>query len=99
MIRAIECSTATHSSSFPPLRIHTDSTYVKNGIEVWMNNWKRNGWKNKTGQPVANQDLWQQLDALNTRSSSAIQYVYVRGHSGDAGNEAADRLAVQGSEL
>ena len=95
MIRAIECT----AGETAPLRIHTDSTYVKNGIEAWMKNWKRNGWKNQMGKPVANQDLWMQLDAIQASRASTIQYVYVRGHSGDEGNEAADRLAVQGSEL
>ncbi|MGB8700315.1 MAG: ribonuclease HI [Thermosynechococcaceae cyanobacterium] len=70
--------------------LHTDSEYVKNGITQWLPNWKKRGWKTAQGKTVLNQDLWEALDRLN---SSQIQWRYVRGHSGDPGNERADTIA------
>jgi ribonuclease HI len=74
-----------------PVRVHTDSQYVQKGISQWMNNWKRNGWRTADKKPVKNADLWQRLDELC--SEHRISWIWVRGHSGDAGNERADRLA------
>ncbi|MCL2091573.1 MAG: ribonuclease HI [Micrococcales bacterium] len=73
---------------------HVDSTYVMNGVTRWMAGWKRNGWKTKARQPVANQDLWQALDAEVARHQ--VSWVWVKGHAGDPGNERADALANQG---
>ena len=69
----------------------TDSKYVMQGINDWMANWKRNGWKTAARKPVKNIDLWQQLDTEVERH--AIEWRWVKGHSGDAGNELADELA------
>jgi ribonuclease HI len=74
--------------------LYTDSKYVMDGITSWLPNWKRRGWKTAAKKPVKNQDLWQALDAETQRH--AIRWVWVKGHSGDAGNEEADRLANLG---
>ncbi|MCG5535339.1 ribonuclease HI [Ectothiorhodospira mobilis] len=78
-----------------PCRVHltTDSQYVKNGVNQWMPNWKRRGWRTAAGQPVKNQDLWQRLDAAASRHQ--VSWHWVRGHSGHPENELADRLANQ----
>ncbi len=73
------------------VRLHTDSQYLQKGISEWIHNWKRNGWRTANKQPVKNADLWQRLDEL--ASQHRIQWFWVRGHAGDAGNERADRLA------
>ena len=76
-----------------PMRvaIHTDSTYVRDGITKWVVNWKRNGWKTAAKKPVKNIDLWQALDdALNGHD---VEWYWVKGHSGHLGNERADALA------
>lgn len=74
--------------------IHTDSQYVKNGMESWIHNWKRNGWRTSSKEPVKNADLWQQLDALTARHQ--VSWQWVKGHAGHADNERADELANQG---
>ena len=71
----------------------TDSKYVMTGINEWLANWKRNGWKTAAKKPVKNSDLWQQLDAETARHE--LTWRWVKGHSGDPGNELADRLANQ----
>lgn len=74
--------------------IHTDSQYVQKGISEWLRNWKARGWKTADRKPVKNVDLWQQLDALV--SGHQVEWRWVRGHAGNAGNERADALANQG---
>jgi ribonuclease HI len=74
-----------------PIEIYTDSKYVMNGINDWMPRWKSNGWKTATKKPVANQDLWQQLDAAVERHQ--ITWHWVKGHAGDPYNERCDELA------
>tara|TARA_Y100000590_G_scaffold374600_2_gene439016 strand:+ start:888 stop:1328 length:441 start_codon:yes stop_codon:yes gene_type:complete len=73
------------------ITITTDSTYVKNGITEWINNWKVKGWKTANKKPVKNKDLWQQLDKLT--ENHKITWKWVRGHTGHVGNERADQLA------
>ncbi len=73
------------------IEITTDSMYVKNGINQWINNWKNNGWKTAAKKPVKNKDLWQELDELVQNYS--IKWIWVKGHSGHPGNERADQLA------
>ncbi len=73
------------------VRLYTDSTYVLRGVTEWMPGWKRRGWKTSARKAVKNQDLWQELDEALARHD--IDWVWVRGHSGDAGNERADELA------
>jgi ribonuclease HI len=64
------------------------------GLTSWLPGWKARGWKTADRKPVKNQDLWQQLDAACQRHT--IVWTWVKGHAGDPGNEAADRLANQG---
>ena len=71
--------------------LYTDSTYVKNGISVWINQWKRNNWKRNKKDLVKNVDLWQELDRLNSKHQ--VTWMWVKGHSGDEWNERADELA------
>mgnify|MGYP000741517882 CR=1 FL=1 len=73
-----------------PIELYTDSEYVKNGITQWIHGWKKKGWKTSTGKPVLNPDLWQQMDELNSKQ---IQWRYVRGHTGNVGNERCDTIA------
>lgn len=73
------------------VRLITDSTYVKQGITQWMDAWKRNGWKTASKKPVKNQDLWQRLD--EAMQPHDVTWQWVKGHSGDPGNERADQLA------
>lgn len=75
--------------------LYTDSQYVKNGINQWMATWKRNGWKTAARKPVKNAELWQRLDELVNRHW--VHWHWVRGHSGDVGNERADELANRGA--
>ena len=74
-----------------PITIHTDSSYLKNGITQWLSGWKRNGWKTADKKPVKNIELWQALDALV--SQHQVEWRWVKGHSGHPGNEMADQLA------
>ncbi|NMH58716.1 ribonuclease HI [Alteromonas sp. MYP5] len=69
----------------------TDSQYVKNGINQWIHNWRKNGWKTKDRKPVKNADLWQQLDEAVNRHE--IDWKWVKGHSGHPENERCDELA------
>jgi len=76
--------------------LHTDSQYVLKGITEWIEGWKARGWKTAAKTPVKNVDLWLTLDAAQARHH--IQWHWVRGHSGHAGNERADALANLGVE-
>ena len=76
------------------VRVTSDSTYVLKGIQEWMPNWKKKGWKTASKKPVKNVDLWQQLDQLVEMHS--IDWQWVKGHSGHRENEIADLLANKG---
>ncbi|MEN1940968.1 ribonuclease HI [Luteimonas sp. MJ174] len=71
--------------------LHTDSQYVRQGITQWMANWVRRGWKTSGGDPVKNRDLWERLHSAAGRH--AIDWRWVKGHSGDPDNERVDDLA------
>jgi ribonuclease HI len=77
-----------------PVRLHTDSIYLRNGISKWLPGWKRNGWKTASKQPVKNADLWQRLEAAV--GCHDVDWRWVKGHAGNAGNERADALANRG---
>ena len=71
--------------------IYTDSQYVCKGITEWIVNWKLKGWKTASGKPVKNSELWEDLDAVCRRYT--VEWRWVRGHTGNPGNERADALA------
>jgi len=73
------------------VEFHTDSEYLKNGVTKWVRGWKRNGWKTAAKKPVKNEDLWRAIDAEATRHE--VQWHWVKGHAGHAGNERCDVLA------
>ena len=73
------------------ITIITDSNYVKDGITKWIANWKNKGWKTSNKKPVKNKDLWKRLDDLSNNHN--IKWEWVRGHTGNPGNERADQLA------
>ena len=75
-------------------RVHTDSQYVQLGISKWIHGWKKNGWKTADKKQVKNAELWRELDQL--ASKHEIEWVWVKGHAGNAGNERADELANLG---
>lgn len=77
------------------IRLYSDSAYLVNAFQQnWLSNWQKNGWKNSKKEPVANQDLWQQL--LLLKEKNEIQIFKVKGHAGDRWNERCDELARQG---
>ncbi|MEL7033015.1 MAG: ribonuclease HI [Pseudomonadota bacterium] len=94
LMAAIEALNALKKSS--AVTLHTDSTYVKDGLTKWIHGWKKNGWKTAAKKPVKNKDLWQALDEACARHE--IKWVWVKGHAGDEGNEKADELARRGAE-
>lgn len=89
VIRALEALKRTCD-----VQIYTDSVYVQKGMTEWIEGWKARGWRTADKKPVKNDDLWQQLDVL--AQQHAIEWLWVKGHAGDAGNERADALANQG---
>jgi ribonuclease HI len=85
-IRALESLTRPAT-----VTLHTDSAYLRNGITTWLPGWLRNGWRTAAKQPVKNADLWQRLaDAM---APHTVEWLWVKGHAGDPGNERADALA------
>lgn len=72
--------------------IYLDSSYVLNGLTKWVKGWKRNGWVTGTKEEVKNQDLWKELDALQTQYN--IKLVHIKGHAGITGNERCDEIAT-----
>jgi ribonuclease HI len=76
------------------VRLHTDSQYVHNGISTWIHDWKKRGWRTADKKPVKNVDLWKKLDELVRKHD--IEWIWVRGHEGNPGNERADELANKG---
>ncbi|WP_411726272.1 ribonuclease HI [Methyloglobulus sp.] len=79
------------------VQVNTDSKYVLLGITEWMDNWKKMGWKTASKSPVKNEDLWRRLDAA--KSPHSIEWKWVKGHSGDQGNDRADKLANLGIDM
>jgi ribonuclease HI len=78
------------------VRLHTDSTYLLNGITKWVEGWQRNGWKTAARKPVKNEDLWRRL--VEAIKPHEVSWEWVKGHAGDPGNERADTLARRGIE-
>lgn len=92
VIRALTAAQKNHDA----VEIHTDSQYVKNGMQLWIKNWKKNGWKTADKKPVKNKELWQELDELATKVK--IHWHWVRGHNGEEMNERCDELARGAAE-
>jgi ribonuclease HI len=88
-IQALESLTKPSS-----VHLHTDSSYLRNGVSSWLRSWKRNGWQTASKQPVKNAELWRRLDAAAARHD--VHWLWVKGHAGDPGNERADQLANKG---
>ena len=78
------------------ITLYTDSNYVKDGITKWIFNWKKNNWKTSSKKTVKNCDLWIQLDTIQEKRK--VTWNWVKGHSGNIGNERADELARMGIE-
>tara|TARA_B100001248_G_scaffold27508_1_gene18038 strand:+ start:133 stop:570 length:438 start_codon:yes stop_codon:yes gene_type:complete len=76
------------------VKLYTDSKYVMDGINSWIANWKKNNWKTASKKDVKNKDLWIELDAETCKHE--IEWIWVKGHSGNIGNEKADALANMG---
>ncbi len=76
------------------VRLLTDSDYLRRGISEWLPVWKQRGWRTSNRKPVKNIDLWQRLDEL--AAIHQVEWQWVRGHSGEPGNERADELANRG---
>ncbi len=89
VIRALDALTRPAT-----VHVHTDSTYVMQGITKWIHGWKKNGWRTSSKEPVKNADLWQLLEASTLRHN--IKWHWVKGHAGHEGNERADALANKG---
>ena len=79
------------------VKLYTDSKYVMDGINSWIANWKKNNWKTASKKDVKNKDLWIELDAETCKHE--IEWIWVKGHSGNIGNEKADALANMGIDL
>lgn len=77
-------------------KLHTDSTYLRDGITQWIRKWKSNGWKTAARKPVKNVDLWQRLDEVV--ATHDVEWHWVKGHAGHPENERADELARRGLE-
>ena len=92
MMAVIEALASLKRSS--TVRLHTDSKYVHDGILTWIHNWKRRGWLTADKKPVKNVDLWKRLDELVR--GHEVEWVWVKGHAGNPGNEKADELANLG---
>jgi ribonuclease HI len=88
-IQALESLTKSCS-----VQLNSDSIYVLKGITDWMPNWKKRGWKTAAKTPVKNEDLWRRLDAAIAKHK--VEWKWVKGHSGDTGNDRADMLANLG---
>ena len=92
LMAAIEALDALKRSS--NVVLHTDSTYVKDGITKWIHGWRRSGWRTAAKKPVKNSELWQRLDEASKRHD--IDWCWVKGHAGHPENERADELARSG---
>lgn len=85
-IRGLECLHGARQ-----VRVTTDSQYLRNGVTRWIAHWKQRGWRTVARKPVKNIDLWRRLDLAASRHD--VEWVWVRGHAGHAGNARADALA------
>lgn len=94
MLAMIEALKAVKEPS--KVDVYTDSTYVRDGLTKWIFGWKSNNWKTASRKPVKNQELWMELEKQSNRHQLTLHWV--KGHSGDEGNEKADELANEAIE-
>ena len=80
-----------------PIKVYTDSVYVQKGMTEWIKGWKARQWKTADKKPVKNEDLWRALDEL-VANQEKVEWIWVKGHAGNVGNERADGLANKGVE-
>jgi len=98
-IKALEylAKKETKQLSLKQIEIYTDSTYVKEGITIWINNWEKNNWKTADKKNVKNTDLWKKLKEL--AKSNTIEWNWIKGHSDDQMNNLADELAKKATPI
>ena len=98
-IKALEYCNAQEGRqpSLKQIRIYTDSTYVKEGITVWISNWEKNNWKTSDKKNVKNVDLWKKLKELT--KFNPIEWNWIKGHSKDPMNDLADKLAKKATPI
>ena len=98
-IKALEYCDAQEGKqpSLKQIRIYTDSTYVKEGITVWINNWEKNNWKTADKKNVKNIDLWKKLKELV--ESNLIKWNWIKGHSKNPMNDLVDELAKKATPI
>lgn len=86
---------------FPLVVIVTDSQYCIQGISDWIDNWKTNNWRTAAGTPVKNKEQWvviQRLIDQLTENNQFLEWEWVKGHSGNLGNDLVDKLASKEAE-
>ena len=96
LIGAIKAIEKLNQKNGVSITIRTDITYVRKGITEWLSSWKKNNWRKSDKKPVENKDLWEQLDKIVLNHS--VNWEWVKGHSGEKGNEIADALARKGRD-
>ncbi len=98
-IKALEYCDAQEGKqpSLKQIRIYTDSTYVKEGITVWINNWEKNNWKTADKKNVKNVDLWKRLKEVE--QTNQVEWIWVKGHSDNPMNDLADKLAKKATPI
>ena len=94
MMAAIQALESLKPDYTGEIELWTDSKYLKDGITKWIHGWKKRGWKKADKKPVLNMDLWKRLDTV--AENKKINWLWVKGHAGEYGNERADELAGRG---
>ena len=93
VISALEYVSSEELLKGRPIILHTDSQYVKNGINSWIHTWVKNGWKTSAGKPVKNREYWIRLKAVNDLLK--VSWKWVKGHAGNEENERCDALVQE----
>ena len=96
ILRAIETAI---NQNFPAIVIFSDSDYAINSLTSWYKTWMRNGWRNSNGQRVTHEQQFKQILNMIGQTGITVNYEFVRGHSGNHGNDMADRLANEGARM
>lgn len=96
MTAVLQALRAIKNRSTSDVVIHSDSSLIIKGMNEWLKGWKLKGWKTAGKKPVENKDLWLQIEELSSKHT--VNWIHVKGHSGNKGNELADKLANRGAE-